>query len=111
MQNLSDAEIEDIAARLTAALADAAFATQTAAALKAELRDALGATTKDVGPYRISITPTRRFDPDRARTVLPPEWLSAVTREVIDASAAKAALPPTLYAACQSEGALAVRVQ
>lgn len=73
---------------------------------KAQLRDALGAGAYTVGGKpALSITPTRRFDAAHAEQILPPQWLDAVRRPVVDAKLAKELLPPALFAACQVESA------
>lgn len=71
---------------------------------KTQLRDVLSAGAYTVnGQPALSITPTRRFDPAHAEQVLPPQWLTAVQRPVVDGKLAKELLPPALFAACQIE--------
>jgi hypothetical protein len=54
--------------------------------------------------------PTRRFSPEQAAKVLPPETLRDVERRVIDRELAQRILPPALYRMCQVTPAGAVPV-
>lgn len=78
--------------------------TEEADKLKGFLRGDLepGAYTVDGRPA-LSITPTRRFDPTLAVTVVPNELLRLITVETIDGKRAKQILPPALYERCQKE--------
>lgn len=64
----------------------------------AQLRD-LGPGKHDAGNYAITVTPSRRFDPDLARIVLAsnPELLAACTDHVISSTKAKQVLAPAVY--------------
>lgn len=78
--------------------------TADAETYKAQLRDALPAGAYTVGGQKaISVTPTRRFNPDHAAKVLPPHLLEAIERRMVDAKLAKETLPPALYEACSVE--------
>lgn len=73
-------------------------------ALKAELRQRLdlGQWTWNGRPA-VSLSPNRRFSPDRAVEVLPPELLALCTATKVDGATAKKVLPPAMYAACQAD--------
>ena len=68
-----------------------------------ELRTALGRGTYEAGAYKVSISPNRRFDPDKARTVLPPELLAACSETVVSAAKARQILAPLTYEALMVE--------
>lgn len=71
-------------------------------AVKAELRD-LGAGPHTVGDLTVTVTPSRRFNPDQAARVLPAELLAQITAPAVSSSLAKRILPPALYDACMVE--------
>lgn len=91
-------------AKLVATLEQIRQLTADAEHFKTQLRDRLGpgAYTIDTRPA-LTITPTRRFDPDRAATMLPPTQLAAITRPVVDPTLAKQILAPALYDLCRVE--------
>lgn len=79
--------------------------------VKARMRDELGPGRFRCDDVTVSIAPVRRFDPELAMQVIPRELRPLVLREVVDARAAREALPPQLYARCQRDGdTLSVRV-
>jgi len=79
--------------------------------LKSVLRQLLGTGKYGVGRHKVYITPTRRFDQETARKVLPPELLKPCIREMVDSHLAREHLSPELYAACQIEvGEPSVRI-
>lgn len=94
-------------AKLRAILDQIADLTVDAELYKAQLREALqpGAYTVG-GQAALSITQTRKFSPERAAEMLPPDALAAVTRTVtvVDAKLAKEMLPPALYQLCTAAG-------
>jgi conjugal transfer/entry exclusion protein len=91
-------------AKLRATNEQIAQLTADADQYKAQLREALqpGAYTVG-GQAAISVTPTRRFNPEHAAAVLPPHLLDAIQRRQVDAKLAKETLPPALYDACSVE--------
>lgn len=91
-------------AKLVATLEQIRQLNADAEVYKAQLRDALQPGAYTVGGQpALAITPTRRFDPDRAAAVLPPEQLAAVQRTVVDRALAEKILPPALYDLCRVE--------
>lgn len=64
------------------------------------------AATVDGNPVWIVQPGARRWNEDKAREVLPPMLLDActITETRLDPKAAKAQLPPDLYAQCTVEG-------
>lgn len=63
-----------------------------------ELRD-LGPGRHEAGTCTVTVSPSRRFDPDLARTVLAsnPELLEACTEHVVSSAKAKQVLAPAVY--------------
>jgi hypothetical protein len=77
---------------------------EEANAYKTLLRGKLGVGQYTVnGQPAVTISPTKRFDPDKAAEILPPAAIEGISKTVIDAALAKKTLPPALYALCQSE--------
>lgn len=73
-------------------------------AIKAQLRAELKRGHYTInGVPALSLTPTRRFDPEKAAEILPPAVFEAVARKVVDPTLAKQKLPPELYELCQKE--------
>ena len=69
--------------------------------LKAELRSSLDFGQWTVaGTPVLSVAPNRRFSPEKAAEILPPDLLALCRVEKVDAATAKKILPPALYSAC-----------
>ena len=67
------------------------------ASLKAWLRElGTGAYVAPCG-VKVSVTPNRRFNADKALEVIPSALLPLCQKTVIDSARAKAALPPAIY--------------
>ena len=70
----------------------------------AELRDNLGAGRHTAGDHTVTVTPQRRFNPDRAAEVLAGSPLLEACQETVVTSArAKQVLPPAVYETCMVE--------
>ncbi len=99
-----DPQVAATVAKLRATNEQIAQLTADAEQYKAQLRDALPAGAYTVGGQAaISVTPTRRFNPEHAAAVLPPHMLEAIQRRMVDTKLAKETLPPALYDACSTE--------
>lgn len=98
-------EIREIAARLLHLHAVRAQIDTECNDLKAKLRATVTVGQRGTidGRPVLAVVPNRRFDPNLARTVLPPELAEMCTVTVLDSKKAKAVLPPALYAACMRE--------
>lgn len=72
--------------------------------IKQHLRQALatGSYTYQ-GTAMVQMRPTRRFNPELARTVLDPEQLALCTVETVDRATAQKLLPPADYESCMKE--------
>jgi hypothetical protein len=70
--------------------------------IKAKLRDAYpdGVRTATTSGVMVSVSVTRRFDPEQARKVLPAHLLQQCLVTKVDAATAKKLVPPALYDAC-----------
>lgn len=97
-------DVAATAAKLAATVAQIRQLEQDAELFKSQLRAVLtpGAYTVGGRPA-LTITATRRFNPDQAVKTLPPELLAAVSRMTVDAKLAREILPPGLYQACSVE--------
>ena len=72
--------------------------------IKATIRSLVpGPDTYSAGDVSITITSNRRFDPKTAERVLPVDLLNLCRVSKIDATAAKAVLPPSVYQQCMAE--------
>jgi hypothetical protein len=70
--------------------------------IKAKLRENLTEGIYMInGRAVLGISTGRRFDPDLAASILPPELISLCQVTVIDSRRAKEILPPLVYAKCQ----------
>jgi hypothetical protein len=70
--------------------------------IKAKLRDAYpdGIRTSTSSGVMVSVSVTRRFDPEQAKNVLPAHLLQQCLVTKVDAATAKKLVPPALYDAC-----------
>lgn len=101
-----------VAGRLAELDAQAAEINAERDTLKARLRELLPTGRTQCGDIGVTITPTRRFDPATALTVLTPEEAQACTAIVIDSAKARQTLSADRYALCQKEmGVPAVRLK
>jgi hypothetical protein len=104
-------EITDTVTRLADLLMRINTLTVEADALKRDLRFGVGPVSDmPVGAWRLSVVPSRRFDPATARRVLAPDVLASCSRTTVDSALARKVLSPDQYRQCQTEGALAVRI-
>lgn len=79
--------------------------------LQSELRD-LGTGKHESALGVVSIAPTRRFNDQRARSILTPEQIALCSETVISSAKAKTILAPALYEACMAEmGAARITVK
>jgi hypothetical protein len=69
--------------------------------INAEVRELGEAEWTAGGQPLVSVTETKRFSPDRAKEVLPPELLALCEETTVTASKARQNLPPQVYEACQ----------
>lgn len=103
-------ELSEETAAKVRILADLAVSKAAIEAQERELRAALRAELPARGSYTIngvpavSLAPTRRFNQDRAKEVLPAGTYDLICVQVADSRKAKELLPPALYELCQAEG-------
>lgn len=70
-------------------------------AIKERLRDG-GTQTAPCG-IKVTVSPNRRFDANRAASTLPAELLTLCQSVVVDSAKAKSNLPPAIYEGLMSE--------
>ena len=79
-------------------------------AARAWLAARLEPGTYRLAGLKVNVFRARRFDPKKAASVLPAQWIPRISRFEIDAALARALLPEELFAACQVEGKRTVRL-
>lgn len=103
MTTLEDT-LTPLATQLADILAAKAALEEDERAIKATIRSLVpGPDSYTAGNLTLTVTINRRFDPKMAERVLPIELLNLCRISKIDASAAKAVLPPGVYLQCMAE--------
>ena len=77
------------------------------AEIKHRLRDLGSGEHEAPCGVKVSVTPQRRFNAERARAVLPSDLFSMCQATVVDTKTAKSVLPPALYESCMIESGVA----
>ena len=97
-------QLAPLATQLADVLAAKSALEEEERSIKATIRGLVpGPDTYCAGNVNITVTTNRRFDPKTAERVLPVDLLNLCRVSKIDATAAKAVLPPTVYQQCMAE--------
>ena len=97
-------QLAPLATRLADILAAKSALEEDERDIKATIRELVpGPDTYAAGDVSITITTNRRFDPKTAERILPVDLLNLCRVSKIDATAAKAVLPPGVYLQCMAE--------
>lgn len=95
----ADPQLTDLISRLRDINSKLADLTAAADDIKSQIRQAVPAGARALidGQPAVTVSANRRFDPDLAKTVLPPELVQLCLVEKVDGAQAKRNLPPAVY--------------